>query len=190
MNGTNGPALNLNVASRPLRNRRLFLMAVRGLGGLAVVLAALSAFIVLKDGRALSRLRKDVAETQRVQADAQKEQRRLKANIDREEKLSQSRIDLVNGIIGRKMFSWTGLFTDLETALPGPSYIMGLTPSFTTDGAVALDMRVSSRNLEDFTAFKTALNERGFKNIKVGNEQRSADGRLLSEISATYERPL
>jgi hypothetical protein len=186
----NGTALNLNVATRPLRNRRLYLAAVRGLGGLVIVMAVLSAFLILKDGRALSRLKKDMGDTQRLQSTAQREQRSLKANIDREEKLSKARIELVNGIIARKMFSWTGLFTDLEMALPGPSYITGLIPSFTADGAVALDMRVTSRSLEDLMAFTTALNARGFKNIKVGAEQRSEDGRLLSEISATYERPL
>ncbi len=186
----NGPVLNLNVATRPLRNRRLYLAAARGLGGLVIVLAVLSAFLILKDGRALARLKKDMAETERVQSAAQKDQRNLKADVDREEKLSKTRIELVNGIIARKMFSWTGLFTELEMALPGPSYITGLIPSFTADGTVALDMRVTSRSLDDLMAFTTALNARGFKNIKVGAEQRSEDGRLLSEISATYERPL
>lgn len=185
-----GPALNLNLATRPLRNRRLYLAASRGLAGLFVVLAVLAAFFVLKDGRALSRLKKDMAATERLQSEAQREQRRLKADIDREEKLSKSRVELVNGIIARKMFSWTGLLTELELALPGPSYITGLSPSFTPAGAVALDMRVTSRSLDDLMAFTTALNARGFKNIKVGAEQRSEDGRLLSEISATYERPL
>ncbi len=186
----NGPALNLNLATRPVRNRRLYLAAARGLAVLFVVLAGLSAFMVLKDGRALTRLKKDLAETQRAQTEAQRKQRQLTADIDREEKLSRGRIDLVNGIIAKKMFSWTGLLSDLETALPGPSFLMALSPSFTGGGAVALDMRVSSRSLEDLMAFTTALNARGFKNIKVGDEQRGDDGRLLSEISATYERPL
>jgi hypothetical protein len=49
-------------------------------------------------------------------------------------------------------------------------------------------MSVTSRSLEDLMAFTTALNAHGFKNIKVGGEQKSADGRLLTPISTTYER--
>jgi hypothetical protein len=187
---TDRTPLNLNLATRPLRNRRLYMTAVRAVGGVLVVLAGLAAFVALKDGRALMRLRKDMAETRRAQSDAQREERRLAADIGREEKLSLPRVNLVNSIIQRKMFSWTGLLTELEKCLPGPSYLTALTPSFTPEGAVALQMRVISRNLEDLMAFTTALNAGGFKSIQVGAEQRSEDGRLISEITTTYERPL
>jgi Tfp pilus assembly protein PilN len=182
------PLLNLNLATRPLRNRRLFLAAVRVLAALVILLVGLAAFVVLKYGGEASRLKSAIAETTLVQAAALREQKRLTADIDREEKLSRARVDLVNGIIVKKMFSWTGLLSDLEKALPGPSYITALSPTFTPAGAVALQMRVTSRSLEDLMAFITALNSRGFKNIRVGGETRSADGRLLAEVAATYER--
>jgi hypothetical protein len=168
------PALNLNLATRPLRNRRLYNAAVRALAGFVVVLAALAAS----------------AGTRKIQTDAGREEKRLAADIEREEKLSRARIELVNGIILRKTFSWTGLLSDLEASLPGPSYITALNPSFTPTGAVALQMSVTSRNLDDLGAFITALNARGFKNILVGGEQRSQDGRVLTPISTTYERPI
>ncbi len=183
-------ALNLNLATRPLRNRRLYMTAVRLFAGLFIVLAGLAAFIALKDGRALMRLKKDMAETRRVQSEAQTEERRLSADVGREGKLSRPRIDLVNSIIQRKMFSWTGLLTEIEKCLPGPSYLTGLMPTFTPEGAVALQMRVMSQSLPDLMAFTTALNASGFKNIQVGAEQRSEDGRLISEVSTIYERPL
>jgi Tfp pilus assembly protein PilN len=184
------PALNLNLATRPLRNRRLYNAAVRVLAGLIVVLAGLAVFAVVRYGGGASRIRTASAGTRQVQNDASLEQKRLAADIDREEKLSRARIELVNGIILRKTFSWVGLLSELEQALPGPSYITGLSPSFTSTGAVALQMRVSSRGLDDLTAFITALTARGFKDIKVGGEQKDAAGRLLSEFSTTYERPL
>lgn len=186
----NGPLLNLNLATRPLRNRRLYLAASRVLAGLFVVLAGLALFAVVKYGGQASRLKASMAQTTRTQAEAAREEKRLSADISREEKLSRARVDLVNSIILRKMFSWTGLLSDLEAALPGPSYITALSPSFTQGGAVALEMSVTSRSLADLEAFITALNARGFKNIKVGGEQRSEDGRVLTPISTTYERPL
>ena len=186
----NGPVLNLNLATRPLRNRRLYAAASRASVALFFVLAGLAAFAVLKYGGETSRLKAAMAEASRVQDAAAREEKRLTADIDREEKLSRARVDLVNSIILKKMFSWTGLLSDLEKSLPDPSYITALTPSFAPGGAVALEMRVTSRSLDDLMAFITALTAHGFKNIKVGGEQRSNDGRLLSEISTTYERPL
>ncbi len=186
----NAPVLNLNLATRPLRNRRFFMTAMRALVALFIILAGLAAFAILKYGGGGSRLKAAMAETSRVQAEAGREEMRLKADIDREEKLSRARVDLVNGIILKKTFSWTGLLSELEAALPGPSYITTLSPSFTAGGAVDLEMSVTSRSLEDLEAFITALNARGFKNIKVGGEQRSEDGRVLTPISTTYERPI
>ncbi len=186
----NNPALNLNLATRPLRNRRLFAAASRGLAALFLIMAGLATFAILKYGGEASRLKAAMAETSRVQTAAAREEKRLRADIDREEKLSRGRVDLVNGIIFRKTFSWTGFLSDLEKSLPDPSYITALTPSFTQEGAVVLDMRVTSRSLEDLMTFITGLTAHGFKNIQVGGEQRSDDGRLLSEISTTYERPL
>lgn len=185
---TNRLPLNLNLATRPLRNRRLYATAIRVLTGLLVALAGLSVFIILKYGGEASRLKTANAETLRLQTEAAREEKRLSADIDREAKLSQGRVDLVNGIILKKTFSWTGLLSDLEAALPGPSYITALSPSFTPSGALALEMSVTSRSLEDLGAFITALNARGFKSIKVGGEQRSDDGRILTPISTTYER--
>jgi len=184
------PVLNLNLATRPLRNRRLYNAAVRVLAGLVVLLAGLAVFAAVKYGGEASRIKAASAGTRQVQNDASSQQKRLAADIDREEKLSRARIELVNGIILKKTFSWTGLLSDLEAALPGPSYITGLSPSFTPTGAVALQMSVISRNLDDLGAFITALNARGFRNILVGGEQRSQDGRVLAPISTTYERPI
>lgn len=186
----NGPALALNLATRPLRNRRLYAAVSRALVGLFVVLAGLAVFAVLKYGGEASRLKAAMAGTSRVQDAAAREEKRLTADIAREETLSRGRVDLVNSIILKKTFSWTGLLSELEQSLPGPSYITALSPNFTTEGVVALEMSVTSRSLADLEAFITALNARGFKNIKVGGEQRSEDGRLLTPITTTYERPL
>jgi hypothetical protein len=186
----NEPALNLNLATRPLRNRRLFATAVRTLVGLLVLLAGLGAFAVVKYGGGISRLKKDMAETARTRDKAALDERRLRADIGREEKLSRARVDLVNSIIRRKVFSWTGFLTDLEQALPGPSYITALTPAITADGAIGVQMRVMSRSQDDLLAFITALMAHGFRDPKVGGVQKDEASRLISEITATYERPL
>ena len=187
---TNGTALNLNLATRPLRNRRLYTAAVRALAVLILLLAVASTFVVLKYGGEASRLKSSSDETRKLQSEAAREEKRLTGDIRRQERLGQARVDLVNGIILRKTFLWTALLSELEKALPGPSYITALSPSFTLDGAVTMHMRVTSRSLDDLLAFITDLTARGFKNIQVFGETRSEEGRLITEISLTYERAL
>ncbi|MCX6568348.1 MAG: hypothetical protein NT147_04785 [Candidatus Aminicenantes bacterium] len=183
-------ALNLNLATKPRRNRRLYAALVRTLGFLLAVLAALSVLVVLKYGGESARLRVEIAGKQRLQEEVQREEKRLKADNDKEERLSRTRVDLVNGIILKKTFLWTALFSELEKALPGSSYITSLSPGFTSEGAVALRLRVTSRSLDDLLALIDNLSAQGFKGIQVFGESRSVDGRLITEISLTYERSL
>jgi Tfp pilus assembly protein PilN len=182
--------LNLNLATKPRRNRRFFAALARALGFLLAVLAVLSVFVVLKYGGESARLRAAIAEKQRLQEEVQREEKRLTADVDREERLSRTRVDLVNGIILKKTFLWTSLFSELEKALPGSSYITSLSPGFTADGAITMHMRVTSRSLDDLLALIDNLTARGFKHIQVGGETRSEEGRLIAEISLTYERSL
>jgi Tfp pilus assembly protein PilN len=182
--------LNLNLATKPRRNRRRYAALACAMGVLLAVLAALSVLVVMKYGGESARLRAVIAEKQRLQEETRRDELRLKADIDREERLSRTRVDLVNGIIQKKTFLWTSLFSELEKALPGPSYITALSPGFTADGAIAMHMRVTSRSLDDLLALIDNLTARGFKHIQVGGETRSEEGRLIAEITLTYERSL
>jgi len=184
------PVLNLNLATRPLRNRRLYRAALGGLTVLLVAFAGLAAFIVVKYGGENGRLKAAMAVTAKDRDKASAEEKRLRADITREEKIGRARVDLVNEIIQKKMFSWTGFLTALEESLPGPSAITALAPSFTSGGAIGVQMRVTSRSQEDLLAFITALMAHGFKDPRVGGVQKDEASRLIAEITATYERPL
>ena len=187
---TKRPPLNLNLATRPLRNRRLYTAAERGLLGALAVLVGLAAFAVVKYGGEAARLRSASAAMTRVQTEAQREERRLTVDVRKEEKLNLTRVNLVNGIIVRKTFRWTTLLSEIEQALPGGSYLTSLSPAFTPEGSVIMSMRVTSRGLDDVLAFINNLTARGFKNIQVFGDRRSEDGRTITEMSLTYERAL
>ncbi len=182
--------LDLNLATKPRRNRRLYAALIRGLIFFLAVLAALTAFVVVKYGGESARLKAANAGTQKLQGDAVGEEKRLTADVKREERLGRTRVDLVNGIIHKKTFSWTSLFSELEKALPASSYITMLSPGFTPEGSVAIRLRLTSRSLDDLLTLINNLSARGFKGIQVFGESRSEDGRLITEISLTYERSL
>ncbi len=182
--------LNLNLATRPLRNRRLFKAAVAVLLLVFTVFAGLIAYVWLKYGGEASRIKAVSAEARNAQAEADQETRRLEADIRRASAAGQARVDLVNAIILKKTFLWTGLLTELEKALPGPSYITTLNPALLADGSVAMHLRVTMSGRDDLTAFITNLTARGFKNIQLAGETRASDGRLITEIDLRYERAL
>ncbi|HPH44640.1 MAG TPA: hypothetical protein PL086_09305, partial [Candidatus Aminicenantes bacterium] len=111
MNG--GLRLPINLATRPLRNRRLFRAAV----GIPVVL-----FLLFGGGAGVLLLHS----TARLRADertrAELERRIQAAGRERAEKTGQSQtmrkqdaelVDVVNGVIVRKNFSWVGFFSRL-----------------------------------------------------------------------------
>jgi len=183
------PALFLNLASRPVRNRRIYVLARAVLAVALVALVGLTAFTVVKYGRLASRAGASLAETRRAQTAADQERKRLAAEVRKLKQSAQIPVDTVNRIIYQKSFSWTGFLTELESALPDSITITSLVPSFAGERTVALKLTAVSRGLDDLLVFLNNLNGRRFK-YRLENESREEEGRLVTEISLTYERNL
>ncbi len=181
--------LFLNLASRPARNRRFYLLARNVLAAALIVLVGLTAFTAVKYGRLASRAGASLAETRRLQTAAEQERKRLVAEVRKVKKSGQARVDIVNRIIYQKSFSWTGFLTELESALPDSITITSLVPSFSGERTVALKLTAVSRGLDDLLVFLNNLNARRFK-YRLENESREDEGQLVTEISLTYERDL
>lgn len=187
----NEPApLDLNLATKPTRNRRLYFLLRNVTAAFLLALAGLAVYSFLAYGQDAVQLRSSRAEKERVLREIQREQMRLAADIKKEEKDTTARVNLVNSIILRKSFSWTALLSELETALPASSYFTALSPDFRGERIVHLRLRVVSSGLDDLIALINNLSERGFKGIQVSGESRSEYGRLITEISLTYEQDI
>ncbi len=187
---TNGERVRLDLASRPLRNTRLYRAAFIVLVSLLAVLTALAVFTFLKY-YGLSR--SSLADVKSVEADmatAGAEEVASKASAGAATKAGQSRVDLVNSIILRKSFAWTGLLSQLEEILPDSSYITLLAPGFVTETTLGLRVKVVSNGLNDLLAFITNLNARKFKKIRVRSETADERGQIIAEIEFDYERAL
>ncbi|MBP1766728.1 MAG: hypothetical protein H6P98_843 [Candidatus Aminicenantes bacterium] len=182
--------LSLNLATRPLRNRRLFAF-LGGAIGLAFLVTALLAIILflrftLKKNDVQAGLRKadDAIKT------SQSEQKRLATQLKEVARKDQDIVDAINSIILRKSFSWTDFLSKLEDALPDSSYILSLAPTLVDDTRVQFRFRVVSQNLEGLLALINKLQELKFTQPRVETEERNERGQLASEISVTYERVL
>jgi hypothetical protein len=182
--------LNLNLATRPLRNRRLFLL-LGGLLGLAFLITALLAIILFFQFT----LQKNVAQAGLRKADetirtAQTEQKRLGIRIKEASKKDKDIIDAINSIILRKSFSWTDFLSKLEDCLPDSSYILSMTPTLVDDTLIQFRFRVVSQSLDDLLALINKLQDLKFSQPRVETEERNDRGQLTSEISVTYERAI
>jgi Tfp pilus assembly protein PilN len=182
--------LNLNLATRPLRNRRLFFL-LGGLLGVAFLVTSLVAVVIffqfsLKKSAARNDLRKADAS---IRA-AQTEQKRLAARVKEAAGKDQDIIDTINGIILKKSFSWTDFLSKLEDCLPDSSYILSLAIPQIDNTRIQFRIRVVSRDLEDFLSLINKLLSLNFSQPRLESGERNDQGQLVSEISVTYERSI
>jgi Tfp pilus assembly protein PilN len=179
--------IGLNLATSPLRNRRLYFF-LGGLLGLGILVSALLAGTFFF--RFTLRTRVVKAELRKVDSaisEDRKEQSRLAARTREAAKRDRNKVDLVNSIILKKSFPWTDFLASLEECLPDSSYILSLSPTLLDDSNVQVRFKVVSRNLEELLTLINNLESRKF-NPRSESEERNNRGELTSEITISYER--
>jgi hypothetical protein len=151
-------------------------------------LTALTGFLSVKYGLANRRARAEDSWIRARIAAASAEAARFKSAAAAAARSDKEKVELVNAVIMRKSFSWTGLLSELEGALPESSFITSLAPSFAGESAVDLRVKVVSQGLDDLLALVDRLTERKFTRIRVAGESADERGRIVSEITFSYEK--
>jgi Tfp pilus assembly protein PilN len=182
--------LNPNLATKPLRNRRLFQLLGGLLGLVFLITALLAVFLLVRFTLKKNTVRAGLKKADETVATAQSEQKRLGIRLNEAAKKDQGAIDTINSIILRKSFSWTEFLSKLEECLPDASYILSLAPSVADDTRIQFRFRVVSQNLDDLLALINRLQELKFSQPRVETEERNDRGQLTSDISVTYERAI
>ena len=182
--------LNLNLASRPLRNRKLFYWAAAGLGIILFILILINANLFISYKNKSSAIRASIHDLERSLQEIKRKEKQYADRVEKMIKDYQEIVDEVNIIIYRKNFSWVEFLTSLEKSLPDSSYIISLAPTFTEDLRMKVRFKVASRGLDDLLELINNLEELKFKEIKVLNETKNDQGLLLSEIALSYERTI
>lgn len=184
----NAKRLSLNLASHPMRNRRLFYLVLGLMVILLLSLSYLTGSLYLGTRAKAIELRASISDLEKGIHLAQRREKELELKVEELSKRHREKVDLVNGIILRKSFSWLKLLGNLETALPDSSYIVSLVPRLLDDSRMEVKFRVISRNLDQLLKLINNLNSLKFNNIRIDNEEINERGWLLSEISLSYER--
>jgi hypothetical protein len=181
--------IGVNLAARPLRNRRFFFLLVGVMAALFLFAAVLS-LAVFFNGRSTERkAAASLVETGRAIESARGDRDAWTAQVREWTKARRPTIDAVNGILAGKSFSWTDFFSRLEEAIPPSCLIVQMAPLVAREGRIEVRFKLSSPTLEELLTFIQKLNGQGFKNIAVRQEAQ-AGGRWITEIELTHERAL
>jgi Tfp pilus assembly protein PilN len=184
----NHKKLNLNLATNPMRNRRLFLFLLAFLGiSICLVLIIGGKIYYEYRGSAQEAKREVVQIESRISSD-QKVANKLSINIEELNDLHAEDVELINSLVYSKSFSWMDFFSALEDALPASSYIVSLRPYPEEGISMEVRFKVASASMNELLKFIARLAAKGFKDIQILSESKSQEGYALSEISIRYER--
>jgi Tfp pilus assembly protein PilN len=179
--------IRINLASEPLQNKRFF----RAMLALLIVLITV---IGLAAGRSFfrfqvrnRRLGTEADRLTRSLETARSEASRFRSKIQDLTKKDSSEVNFLNDLILRKSFSWVGLLSRLEEALPASSSITSLSPAFSGGSKAEVTLTAVFQNLNDLLTFIQNLQARGFSRIRLVREGKNGHGRLESEIAVIYE---
>ena len=180
--------IRLNLASRPLRNRRLFLFARGGLALAAFVTLFLGFFIFSRFALKIRGARSELVKVSQAIQSAQRERSASLSKVQEARKRNQRTVDFANAIILEKSFSWAEFLSRIEDGLPDSSFILSLAPIAVESQRVQFRLKVASAGLNDQLALINKLLELNFSQIRVETEDVDDRGLLTSELVVSYER--
>lgn len=180
--------LNLNLATHPLRNRRLFFILVGILGASFLVVLSLGGYAYWKYKAKNNHFEKNWVRIERKIKSVQREERRLTVQIEEAAKKYKTQVDRLNTLILKKSFSWANFLSALEEALPESCYIVSLEPFLIEANQMEVRLKAAAPNLDELLKLNRNLYEKNFSSIRIINESINEAGLLISEISLIYER--
>ena len=183
--------LRTNLSTRPFYNIRAVQVALGALALLVVVLTLVNLVKLIQltsSGRALG------AGAEQAEADAQRlreDARRIRSQIDAKE-LSEvaAAAEEANAIIDLRAFSWSELFSQLETTEPQDVRLTSFQTQEDKSGKLIVNLRVQARRVQDLESFIDALEKTGrFHEVLAAEEQTNPEGLINALVESVYSPP-
>ncbi len=181
--------LRTNLSTRPFYNMRAVHVA---LGALALVVATMTILNIVQLVRLTTsertlgaRAQQDEQQAQQLRDDA----RRIRSQIDAKE-LNQvaAAAQEANAIIDLRTFSWSKLFSEIETTLPENVRLTNFRPVEDRQGRLIVNLRVQARRVPDLDSFIDNLEKTGrFHDVLAAEEQTNQEGLINALVEALYE---
>jgi Tfp pilus assembly protein PilN len=183
--------LRTNLSTRPFYNIRAVQVVLGALALLVVVLTLLNLVQLIRltsSGRALgARAEQAEAEAQRLREEA----RRIRSQIDAKE-LNEvtAAAEEANAIIDLRAFSWSELFSQLETTEPDSVRLTSFQTQEDRSGKLIVNLRVQARRVQDLESFLDALEKTGrFHEVLAAEEQTNPEGLINAVVEGVYTPP-
>jgi type IV pilus assembly protein PilN len=136
--------LNINLASQPYEDARLFWMRWgTGLAAAVIVTGVLLAitisgwFVARRDHADIAELKGEIAQRDRTRQQAEDFLNRP------ENRSTRDQSQFINELIERKAFSWTRVLEDLEKVMPSRVHLVGIHPELDEDNQLTLKLAVA-----------------------------------------------
>ena len=183
--------LRTNLSTRPFYNIRAVQVA---LGALALFVIVLTLLNLVQLIRLTSSARALGARAEQAEADAQRlrdEARRIRSQIDTKELNDvAAAAEEANAIIDLRAFSWSELFSQLETTEPENVRLTSFQTLEDRTGRLMVNLRVQARQVQDLESFVDALEKTGrFHEVLVAEEQTTPEGLINALVEGVYTPP-
>lgn len=177
----------LNLASHPLRNRRLFWGLLVILVGINLVFWGLSINTIFRYEAKIKGLNGVLLRLENRKKALQLEEKQIEKKIQAIQDRFAPQVEKINHLLARKGFSWESFFTDLESLIPERAYLVSLNPVLDQDlKQVSVRLKLASPTLGDLIDFTKKLVNHGCQEIKVFSEETEGGKNIVSEISFIY----
>lgn len=148
----------LNLATRPARNERLPLLLFAVAAGLLVAATAGHALTVTRLASTAATSLDDEVVRLTAEQEALREKDRALRGL-RVDKATIERWTALKGLVDQRAFSWTGLLSRLEVALPPDVRLKSIAPEF-RKGRHSLTLEAVARTAEDAVPLVKVLEDR------------------------------
>lgn len=184
--------LRTNLSTRPFYNMRAVQMTLGGLAILVIAMTLFNAFELIRQGTRQREFGAREVEAQAEAARLRSDAARIRAQINPKE------LDVVaasareaNSIIDLRAFSWTQLLSQFETTLPEGVRVKAISPRIEKDGSVVIGVGVEARRGADLEMFLDALEMTGvFRNVLATEEQTNREGLIDAIVEGAYVQPV
>lgn len=178
-----------NLASTPVKNYSLFFLGCLILTIFTIGFAVFNISSLSRSFAESKRLQERITEQQRKKLGLQQGASKIRAEIAQiKTPKFVAETEFINGAIKRRIFSWTQLFNEFETALPNNVKMVSVFPSINVkEEEVRINMEVAGRGLNDILdLIKVLENSPVFSDVFFKSERQDADGLLYATISLQY----
>jgi hypothetical protein len=178
--------LPLNLATRPLRNRRLFRTVVGGLIVLFLAAGGAASYFLVRSVTQ-RKADADVSADLELRIQAAGKERAEKAVLSEALKIRNDKLVAeVNAAIARKNFGWVDFFARLESALPPDCSIAEINPLELSGAGLQVTMKVITPGLPGLLTLIENLAAQKFSAVTMRSET-AGGGRLITQIGFVYD---